>query len=362
MKKTALYDEHCLLKAKIVEFAGFLMPLHYGSPIEEHLCVREAVGIFDVSHMGEFVIEGAEAFKTVQYITCNDVSKLSNLQIHYTAFLTENGTFVDDLLVYKKNEKDFFLVVNAANTEKDFEWVKKNNKFNCAANNISSEISQIAVQGPLSKDLLQDFTSFALNTMKYYRFAEIEVGGFPVLLSRTGYTGEDGFEVYLSNEDAPKLWKLLLKEGKKYGVKPCGLVARDTLRLEAKMALYGNDIDNEHTPLEAGLEWIVKLEKGDFIGKDALLKQKNEGIKKVLCGFEMVEQGIPRHNYDVFIGDEKVSKVTSGSYAPYLKKNIGLCYLPVEYSNIGQEIEILIRDKKVKAKVVPTPFYKRKKT
>lgn len=361
MKKTALYEEHLALKGKIVEFAGFLMPLNYGSSIEEHNAVRTAVGIFDVSHMGEFSIEGDEALNLVQHITCNDVSKLSKFQVHYNAFLTEKGTFVDDLLVYKKNDKEYLLVVNAANTEKDFKWVTSKNNFNAEAKNISDEVSQIAIQGPLAQELIQNFVNFQLNTIKYYRFVETNVAGMFGILSRTGYTGEDGFEVYLSNEDAPKLWKLFLKEGEKYGIKPCGLVARDTLRLEAKMALYGNDIDDGHTPLEAGLEWIVKLEKGDFIGKDVLLKQKQEGIKRVLCGFEMLEPGVPRHNYDVYIGDEKVSTVTSGSYAPYLKKNIGLCYLPVEFSKIDQEIKILIRDKKVKAKVVPTPFYKRKK-
>jgi len=361
MKKTALYEEHLVSKAKIVEFAGFLMPLDYGSSIEEHLAVRTAVGIFDVSHMGEFTIEGDEALKFIQYITCNDVSKLSKLQAHYNAFLTEKGTFIDDLLVYKKNENEYFLVVNAANTEKDFKWVLSKNKFNAKAKNISADISQIAIQGPLAQELLQNFVKFPLETIKYYRFTEGEVENFPAIISRTGYTGEDGFEVYLSNEEAPKFWKLLLKEGEKYGARPCGLVARDTLRLEAKMALYGNDIDDEHTPFEAGLDWIVKLDKGSFIGRDALLKQKEEGIKRILCGFEMVDPGIARHNYDVYIGNEKVSKVTSGSYAPFLKKNIGLCYLPVEYSKVGQEIFIQIRDRKAKAQVVPTPFYKRKK-
>lgn len=361
MKKTALYEEHLALGAKIVEFAGFLMPLNYGSSIEEHNAVRTAVGIFDVSHMGEFTIEGDEALNYVQFVTCNDVSKLSKFQVHYNAFLTERGTFVDDLLVYKKGDKEYFLVVNAANTEKDFKWITSKNRFNAEAKNISDQISQIAIQGPLSQELMQNFVGFPLETIKYYRFTQTEVASMPAILSRTGYTGEDGFEVYISNEDAPKLWKLLLKEGEKYGIRPCGLVARDTLRLEAKMALYGNDIDDQHTPLEAGLEWIVKLDKGEFIGRDVLVKQKEEGVKRVLCGFEMVEPGVPRHNYDVYIGQEKVSTVTSGSYAPFLKKNIGLCYLPVEYSKIGQEIDILIRDKRVKAQVVPTPFYKRKK-
>ncbi len=362
MKKTSLYEEHLSLNAKIVNFAQFLMPLHYGSPIEEHLAVRQGVGIFDVSHMGEIIIEGDEASNFIQYLTCNDLSKISNSQAQYNAFLTEKGTFVDDLLVYKKNEKSYFLVVNAANTEKDFEWVKSKNKFKAEVKNISSEISQIALQGPLAEELLQNLVNIPLSNIKYYRFIETEVASFYSLLSRTGYTGEDGFEIYLSNEEAPKLWKILLKEGEKFGIRPCGLVARDTLRLEAKMALYGNDIDDEHTPLEAGLEWIVKLEKGDFLGRSSLLEQKEKGVKKILCGFEMVDRGVPRHNYEVFVKGEKVSKVTSGSYAPYLKKNIGLCYLPIEFSKIGTEIEILIRDKKLKAQVVPTPFYKRKKS
>lgn len=361
MKKTHLYEEHLALGAKIVEFAGFYMPLHYGSPIEEHLAVRNGVGIFDVSHMGEIIIEGDEAEEFVQYITCNDVKKISKNQAQYTALLTERGTFVDDLLVYKKNEKEYLLVVNAANTEKDFNWIRSKNKYKAEVKNVSDQISQIAVQGPLSQQLLQNMVDFPVENLKYYRFLETEVANYPSIFSRTGYTGEDGFEIYVSNENAPKLWKLILKEGEKYGIKPCGLVARDTLRLEARMALYGNDIDEEHTPYEAGLDWIVKLEKGNFIGKEALEKQKIEGIKKILCGFEMVEQGIPRHGYDVYVKDEIVSKVTSGSYAPYLKKNIGLCYLPVENSSIGQEIFVKIRDKKLKAIVVPTPFYKRKK-
>jgi aminomethyltransferase len=361
MKKTALYDEHAALGGRLVEFAGYQMPLQYTGPIDEHLAVRTACGLFDVSHMGEFTIVGSGALALLQKITCNDASKLALGQVHYSAFLTEKGTFVDDLLVYRRGEEDFFLVVNAANCAKDWAWVVDHNPAGVKAENISDSISQIAVQGPRALEILSGMTDVPLEPMKYYWFGQGKVLEAKALVSRTGYTGEDGFEIYLGNADAPKVWKELMKRGEKFNIRPCGLVARDTLRLEAKMALYGNDIDDAHTALEADLGWIVKPGKGDFIGRDVLEEQKAAGVKRILKGFEMIEPGIARHGYSVFVEGADVGPVTSGSFAPYLKKNIGLTYLPMDKSEEGRTIEIGIRANKVKAKVVPTPFYKRKK-
>jgi aminomethyltransferase len=361
MKKTSLYDEHVALGGRIVEFAGYQMSLQYSGPIDEHLAVRTAVGLFDVSHMGEFTVSGPGALDLVQHVTCNDAAKLAVGQVHYSAFLTEKGTFVDDLLVYRKGEQDFYLVVNAANCAKDWAWVSGHNKFGAKAENISDSVSQIAVQGPKAQELLQPLVEADLAAMKYYWFAVAKVLGVEALVSRTGYTGEDGFEVYCSHAEAPKVWRELIRRGAPLGVKPCGLVARDTLRLEAKMALYGNDIDDAHTAWEADLGWIVKMGKGDFIGRAALEKQKAEGVKRILKGFEMTEPGIARHGYPVFLDGAEVGPVTSGSPAPFLKKNIGLTYLPVEKSADGTEIAVGVRDRKLKAKVVPTPFYKRPK-
>jgi len=361
MKTTSLYENHKALNGRLVEFAGYQMPLQYSGPIDEHMAVRTACGLFDVSHMGEFTVTGPGALDLVQKITCNDASKLALGQVHYSAFLTERGTFVDDLLVYRRGEDDFFLVVNAANCAKDWAWVTAHNTAGVKVENISDAVSQIAVQGPKAMEILSGMTDVALAPMKYYWFAQGKVLGAKALVSRTGYTGEDGFEIYLDNADAPKVWKELMKRGEKFGVKPCGLVARDTLRLESKMALYGNDIDDAHTAWEADLGWIVKMGKGDFIGRDALAKQKETGITRILKGFVMSEPGIARHGYPVFVDGVEVGPVTSGSPAPYLKKNIGLTYLPVGKSAEGRVIEIGIRGKNVKATVVPTPFYKRQK-
>lgn len=361
MKTTSLYNEHKALGGRLVEFAGFQMPLQYSGPIEEHMAVRTSCGLFDVSHMGEFTVTGQGALSLVQRITCNDASKLAPGQVQYSAFLTEQGTFVDDLLVYRRGEEDFFLVVNAANCAKDWAWVVAHNRGGVKAENISDTVSQIAVQGPGAQEILSGMTDVSLEPMKYYWFAQGKVMGAKALVSRTGYTGEDGFEIYLDNADAPNVWIELLKRGEKFGVRPCGIVARDTLRLEAKMALYGNDIDDAHTAWEADLGWIVKMGKGDFIGRDALARQKEAGVRRILKGFEMIEPGIARHGYPVFVDGVETGPVTSGSFAPFLKKNIGLTYLPLEKSEEGRTIAIGIRGRNVKAKVVPTPFYKRKK-
>ncbi len=362
MKKTPLYEEHIKLGAKMVEFAGFSMPVQYKGVIEEHLAVRTKVGIFDVSHMGEFRVKGNQAFDFVQYLTCNDVSKLSQKQVQYSAFTTEKGTVVDDLLVYKIADDEYLLVVNAANIEKDFNHLEKFvDRFDVNLINESDITAQIAIQGPFAEKTMEKLFGEIVKEIKFYWIDYVEYNGEKCLLSRTGYTGEDGFEIYCKPEIASSMWNDILDAGKEYGIEPCGLGARDTLRLEARMNLYGNDMDETTTVLEAGLGWICKLDKGDFLGRDALLKQKEEGLKRKLYGFEMVDRGIPRHGYPVFKDGKEIGVVTSGSFAPYLKKNIGLAYLPVELAKAGNEIEIGIRKKMAKAITVKTPFYKRKK-
>ncbi len=364
MKKTKINHAHKLLNGKMVDFFGWELPVQYSGLTLEHNAVRTTGGLFDVSHMGEIFVRGGEALKAVQYITSNNVSKLRPGKIQYSAFPTEKGCFVDDLLVYMFDENNYLLVVNAANLEKDYEWVKEKTRgFNIDVINESEDYSQIAVQGPLSEKLLSEFTETDLSALGYYTFTEGEVNGIRSIISRTGYTGEDGFEIYFKSNDetASALFMELAEKGSKSGIIPAGLGARDTLRLEAKMSLYGNDIDDSHTILEADLGWILKLKKGDFIGRDVLLKQKSEGIKRKLVGFEVAGRGIARHGYDVLVDSQKFSTVTSGTYAPFLKKAIGLTYLPNEKWEIGSTFQVKIRDRVVDCKVVKTPFYKREK-
>ena len=362
MKRTRLNKVHKELGGKMVEFAGFEMPVEYEGIIIEHLAVREKAGIFDVSHMGEIIIKGDDALDLIQYLTPNDASRLVIGKAQYSALTTPKGTFIDDLLVYRLDEKEYMLVVNAVNSDKDYEWILKNKgKFSAEVKNESDNYTQIALQGPKAQEILQPLTDLDLSEIKYYWFKPGKVAGIDSIVSRTGYTGEDGFEIYTTHSQPEKIWYAILEEGKKYGLKPAGLGARDTLRLEAKMMLYGNDIDETTTVLEADLGWMVKFDKPDFLGKEALLKQKNEGIKRKIVGFEIKGRGIARPHYPVFINGKKVSEVTSGTFAPYLKKSIGLTYLPIEYTEIGTQFEIGIRDNLVKAEVVPTPFYKRKK-
>jgi len=362
LKKTPLNEEHRRLGAKMVPFVGWDMPVQYTGVIDEHMAVRTAAGIFDVSHMGEIEVKGKDALAFLQKITTNDVSKLDEGQIHYAGLTYPEGTFVDDLLVYKFKSDHYLLVVNASNTDKDFEWCLKNKTgFDVQIVNRSPEYAQIALQGPGAEKILNPLTDLSLPDMKYYWFAMGKVNGAECIVSRTGYTGEDGFEVYSKLSDAVGIWKAMMEEGMKSGIKPAGLGARDTLRLEAKMALYGNDIDNTTTVLEAGLGWVLKLEKGNFNGRDVLLKQKEQGLKRKLVGFEMVDKGIARHGYDVVKGGKKIGYVSSGSHAPFLQKAIGLAYLPSEMSEIGTEFEIDVRGKNLKAVVVKTPFYKRQK-
>ncbi|HEK85093.1 MAG TPA: glycine cleavage system aminomethyltransferase GcvT [Candidatus Aminicenantes bacterium] len=364
MKKTRLNAVHRQMGARMIEFAGWEMPVEYRGLIDEHLAVRTRAGLFDVSHMGEIFIEGPEALACVQYLTPNDVARLSPGMVQYTALTTPEGTFVDDMLVYCLSLPDrYLLVVNAANTDKDYAWVKeKSAKFNVQVTNRSDDYSQLALQGPLAEKILQPLTDINLGQMKSFNFAFGKVVGVDCLVSRTGYTGEDGFEIYTLSSNPEIIWKAIIDKGTPLGLLPVGLGARDTLRLEAKLMLYGNDITDKTTVLEADLKWIIKFQKGDFLGKAVLEKQLQEGLKKKLVGFEMVDKGIARPHYPVFINQEKVSEVCSGTFAPFLKKAIGLVYLPIDHTEIGSEFEVGIRDKKLKARVVATPFYKREKS
>lgn len=360
-KRTSLYRVHKELGARIVDFAGWEMPVTFAGVVEEHLNVRAQAGLFDVSHMGEFLVEGKDAESVLQSLTPNDVSRLVDGQAHYSALTTEAGTFVDDILVYRRGENRYLVVVNAANIEKDFAWIESRAEGDIELTNASDDYALMAIQGPKALAILQPLTDIDLSAMKYYRFADGEVLGEKAMVSRTGYTGEDGFEVMVATELGESIARGLLEKGAADGLAPTGLAARDTLRLEAKMALYGNDIDDEHSVLEADLGWIVKWKKGEFLGRDALAQQKEEGVSRKLVGFEMVDRGIARHGYPAFVDGASVGPVTSGSFVPYLKKNIGLVYLPADASEEGTRFEIEIRGRRAEAVVVPTPFYKREK-
>ena len=358
LKKTPLNEVEKDLGGKMVDFGGWELPVQYSGILEEHEAVRTGVGIFDVSHMGEVTVRGPQSLELLQKATCNDVSKLEDGRAQYNGLLYPTAGFVDDILIYRNSSDDYFVVVNASNTDKDYEWFRECAKgFDAEVKNVSADYAQLAIQGPRAERLLQPMTDADLKTMKYYRFAHGNVDGVRALISRTGYTGEDGFEVYVAPEHAPRIMRKIVATG----AKPCGLGARDTLRLEAKMALYGNDIDHSTTPLEADLGWIVKLDKGDFNGRDVLEREKAEGPKRKLVGFEMVDRGIGRHGYPIVDGKEEIGVVTSGTHSPTLKKPIGLAYLPPDKSALGTEFSILIRGKETRARVVPTPFYKRAK-
>ncbi len=345
----------------MVEFAGWDMPVQYEGPIKEHLAVRNAAGMFDVSHMGEIEIRGADARGLVQKVTSNDASALQIGQVQYSALMHPKGTFVDDTTVYRRGENHYFFCVNAANQENDFAWIRRQVEGDVKVENNSEQYAQLAIQGPKALGILQPFTPMRLEKIAYYWFAEGKFLDVPCLISRTGYTGEDGFELYFSPQFAEKIWMAILETGKAQGLAPAGLAARNTLRLEAKMALYGNDIDETTTVLEADLGWIVKWDKGPFIGCDVLEKQRAEGVKRKLIGFEMVDRGIARDHYPIYLNEEHVGQVCSGSYVPFLDKNIGLAYLPRQYCAVGSEFLVEIRGKKLKAQVVKTPFYKRSK-
>ncbi len=343
----------------MVDFAGWDMPVQYAGPIKEHMAVRTSAGIFDVSHMGELEIRGPGARETVQRVSCNDANRLAISQCQYTALTTPGGTFVDDLLIYRMESDRFLLCVNASNQEKDYEWIRANAVPKTEVIFRSNDFSQIAVQGPRALEILRPLTDIRLADMEYYWFASGKFAGVEAIISRTGYTGEDGFEIYCDPSGTEMVWSQIMECGKPCGLAPAGLAARNTLRLEASFLLYGNDIDETTTVLEAGLGWICKLQKGDFIGRDALVKQKQSGIKRILVGFEMTDRGIAREQYAIERNGNPLGIVTSGSHAPFLKKNIGLAYLPVDLSAPGTELRVIIREKSVKAQVVLKPFYRR---
>jgi glycine cleavage system T protein (aminomethyltransferase) len=359
LQKTPLHARHLALGARMVPYAGWDMPVEYSGISDEHLAVRTRAGLFDVSHMGEIEVAGRDAMAAIQRITCNDAAKLAVGQAQYSGLMTEQGAFVDDLLVYRLADSHFLLVVNASNTDKDFAWIadRIGPAGDAVAVNSSSRYALVAIQGPASRDILRTLTGVDLG-MKYYWFATGEVAGIRATISRTGYTGEDGYELFVPPAYAERLWDRVLQAGKSAGIQPAGLGARDTLRLEAAMRLYGNDIDDTTSVLEADLEWIVSWTKGDFVGRAALEAQKAGGITRRLVGFEMTERAIARHGYSVFVHGQPAGIVTSGTQTPFLKKAIGMAYVPAGIAQ-GDEIEIDIRNRRAKARVVPMPFYKR---
>jgi len=359
MKNTALTNVHIALGAKMVPFAGYNMPVQYAGINAEHETVRKAVGVFDVSHMGEFILKGENALDLVQRVTSNDASKLYDGKVQYSYLPNEDGGIVDDLVVYRLDEKTYMVVVNASNIEKDWDWISKYNTLGVDMKNISDRTGLLAVQGPKAAEALQSLTDIDLGSMEYYTFNKGTFAGIDnVIVSATGYTGAGGFEIYFDNKDAEHIWNAIFKAGEPFGIKPIGLGARDTLRLEMGFCLYGNDIDDTTSPLEAGLGWVTKFNK-EFTNSDNLQQQKQQGISHKLVGFEMVERGIPRHDYEIVDADGNViGKVTSGTQSPSLQKAIGMGYVKTGFAKEGTEIYIKIRDNKVKAVIVKPPFYK----
>ncbi len=363
MKTTVFKEKHEEMGAKMVPFAGFYMPVQFEGVTAEHETVRNTIGVFDVSHMGEFWVEGPRALALIQWISSNDASVLTNGKVQYTCFPNQTGGIVDDFLVYRFNEEKFLLVVNAANIEKDWEWVnKQNEKFGAKLINASNDISQLAVQGPLALKAMQKLTDEDVENMPFFTFKQLKFAGADdVIFSTTGYTGSGGCEIYFKNEDGLKIYEAVLEAGKEFGIKPIGLAARDTLRLEAGLCLYGNDIDDTTSPIEAGLGWATKFtETKDFVNRENLLKQKTEGITRRLVGFEVLERGIPRKGYNMLDADGNViGQVTSGTMSPTLKKPIGMAYIQKPFAKVDTEVFVEIRGKALKSKVVKLPFYKK---
>ncbi len=359
LKRTPLWEEHRSVGAKLVPFAGYDMPVQYrGGIISEHQAVRKFAGLFDVSHMGEIDISGPQALDLVQYVTTNDASKLEYGQAQYSVMCREDGGAIDDCIIYKLRDR-YMIVVNASNRVKDRDWINHNaQKFDCEATDRSDEVGLIALQGPRAEKILTNLTKADLPAIRYYHFAEGEVAGVEAIISRTGYTGEDGFELYVSAKDAVNVWRRLLEMGAADGLVPAGLGARDSLRLEMGYALYGNDLDEKRTPLEAGLGWVTKFDKGDFVGADALRTLKEKGVRHRLVGFVLKERGFPRHGYEVRYNGQGAGEVTSGTVSPSLDQGIGLAYVATEASKAGTQIEIMVRDKAIPAEVTRPPFYK----
>lgn len=361
MKKTTLFDVHQKLGAKIVDFAGYQMPVQYSSIIAEHKAVRNSVGVFDVSHMGEVFVRGEKAFDFVQYITINDVSKLTDGKVQYSAMCYPDGGIVDDLLVYKISDEEYLLVVNASNKDKDFNWMKENNIFGAQLNDESDEYSLLAVQGPNSQKVIQKICDSEI-TMEYYNFIKAKCAGVDMIVSRTGYTGELGYELYFkgNESDAENTWNALFDAGKEFDIQPVGLGARDSLRLEMGYCLYGNDIDQNTNPLEAGLGWITKLKKEEnFIAKDVLIKVKEEGLKRKLVPITTEEKAFPRHGYDLTVNGQVVGQVTSGTVSPILEKPIAMGYVKTEFAKENETVNFLIRGKEIPATIVKLPFVKK---
>ncbi|MBM7552311.1 glycine cleavage system aminomethyltransferase GcvT [Thalassobacillus pellis] len=363
VKRTPLYEEYEKHGAKTIDFGGWDLPVQFSSIKEEHEATRTDAGLFDVSHMGEILVEGPESEKFLQKMLTNDVSKLEPKKAQYTIMCYENGGTVDDLIVYMLEEEKYLLVVNAANIEKDFDWLKKHEDERVSITNKSDDYVQLALQGPKAERILQKLTDTDLSTIKFFRFeSPVSFKGIDdqAIVSRTGYTGEDGFEIYLPKTSGPVLWRKILEAGEPEGAKPIGLGARDTLRFEANLALYGQELSPEISPLEAGLSFAVKLKKeADFIGKEALVQQKEEGLERKLVGIEMIDKGIPRTDYKVLDGDKEIGFVTTGTQSPTLGKNVGLALLNKEYTELGTEVTVQVRKRQLKAVVVKTPFYKR---
>jgi len=366
-RKTALNSVHRQMGARMVDFNGWDMPVEYpasGGILAEHMAVRTGVGLFDVSHMGEVRVHGPQALAAVQHLTMNDASRVAIYQCQYSALLYPEGTFVDDLVLHRLAEDDYWIVINAGTREKDWNWVKDNiRQFDCQPEHLSDNFTQIAIQGPKAASLLSKLTDADLSRVKFYWLTHGTVCGLKnTMIARTGYTAEDGFEIYLPADEkiSAEVWNQLLDAGREFGVVACGLGARNTLRLEGRLPLYGHEISNTITVLEAGLDRFCKLDKPEFIGREALLRQQAEGVRRRLVGVEMVERGIARDGYNVLDGaGRQIGYVTSGSYAPFLKKNIALAYVPPEFSALGTEVAVAIREHSVKARVVPTPFYQR---
>ena len=356
-KKTPFYDIHVKNNAKIVEYAGFLMPIQFRGIMQEHRRVRSTVGLFDVTHMGEFEVRGKDSLAFLQKVTTNDVSKLETNQVQYSCMCYDEGGVVDDLLVYRL-PTHYMLVVNASNIDKDFKWLEDHLSGDVTLKDVSDETALLALQGPKAEKILYQLTDIDLSNLSFYWATSGKVAGIEMVFSRTGYTGEDGFELYTQPENGEKLWQALADAGKKFDIEPIGLAARDSLRLEMKYMLYGNDIDQTTNPLEAGLGWVVKLDKGDFIGKGPILKTKKEGLKRKLVPFVLKGKGFPRKGYEIHKNDKKTGFVTSGTFSPSLEKGIGLGYVAVEHSTKGEELDIMIRGKAEKAEIIKPPFYK----
>lgn len=361
LKSTPLNTIHRRMGAKMVDFGGWDMPVQYSGILDEHNAVRQSVGLFDVSHMGEIEIRGPEALNLVDYVSSNNAANLKIGQAHYSGLLYEHGGFVDDILVYKVDYDHFFLCVNASNQEKDYDYISTMNRARATVEFASERYAQLAIQGPKARATLQKLTPTDLSAIRYYHFADGKVAGIWARIAKTGYTGEEGYEIFFAPDEAPRIWDLVLDAGQEFGIRPCGLGARNTLRLEAKMALYGHEITASITPLEADLAWIAKLEKPEFLGREALAKQAERGVARKLVGFEMRGRGIGRDGYDVYVDGAPAGWVTSGGPSPTLNKNIGLCYLPAPLAEIGRTIQIIVRGRPVEAITVATPFYKRAK-